>query len=291
MKAIWNNNYTMIEWKLMKLSLVTFWLKAILLILIEFSYLPMPIGVLEFLPVNTNISLAFKSICLIATIIALYFYISEKQMIWATLFLFIISVLVFTIEVSNGIFRRNDLFSFIFFAQFLAYLFKLKNIDSNIKKNRVQFSVQVIAVGYTLSAISKLCTSGLNWVLDGRKMPLQIMKSFFYSYVNEGNIYFIQKGNEMANNLNNNLYLIYFLLGFSLFLELFALVSIFNKKNTLIYGLLLMLMHLGIYITLDIVIKGVYIPMLIFMINPLFLFWMIFKTLKNKFIAVLGNHG
>jgi hypothetical protein len=291
MKAIWNNNYTMIEWKFMKLSLVTFWLKVILIIIIENSFIPMPIGVLSFLPTNTNISLAFKSICLIATIIALYFYISEKQMIWATLFLFIISVLVFTIEVSNGIFRRNDLFSFVFFAQFLAYLFKLKNIDSNIKKNRVQFSVQVIAVGYTLSAISKLYTSGLNWILDGRKMPLQIMKSFFYSYVNEGNIYFIQKGNEMANNLNNNLYLIYFLLGFSLFLELFALVSIFNKKNALIYGLLLMLMHLGIYITLDIVIKGVYIPMLIFLVNPFYLIWISFVSIKSKLVNVFVNHA
>ena len=199
--------------------------------------------------------------------------------------------MVFTIEVSNGIFRRNDLFSFVFFAQFLAYLFKLKNIDSNIKKNRVQFSVQVIAVGYTLSAISKLYTSGLNWILDGRKMPLQIMKSFFYSYVNEGNIYFIQKGNEMANNLNNNLYLIYFLLGFSLFLELFALVSIFNKKNALIYGLLLMLMHLGIYITLDIVIKGVYIPMLIFLVNPFYLIWISFVSIKSKLVNVFVNHA
>lgn len=290
MKAIWNNNYTMIEWKLMKISLVIFWLKAILIIIMENSFIPMPIGVLSFLPSNTNISFYLKSFCIIAIIIILYFYISEKQMIWATLFLFIISVLVFTIEVSNGIFRRNDLFSFVFFAQFLSYVFKVKNIDSNIKKNRVQFSVQVIAVGYTLSAISKLSASGVNWVLDGRKMPLQIMKSFFYSYVNEGNIYFIQKGNELANNLNNNLYLIYFLLGISLFLELFALVSIFNKKNALIYGLLLMLMHFGIYIVLDIVIKGVYIPMIIFLVNPLFLFWMIFKALKNKFITVFGNH-
>ena len=75
MKAIWNNNYTMIEWKFMKLSLVTFWLKVILIIIIENSFIPMPIGVLSFLPTNTNISLAFKSICLIATIIALYFYL------------------------------------------------------------------------------------------------------------------------------------------------------------------------------------------------------------------------
>ncbi len=291
MKAIWNNTYTPLEWKFMKFALVIFWLKSILVIFIEDIFIPMPIGVLSFLPPNFIIGIPFKLICLIIIIIALFNYISEKQMIWTTLFLFLISVLVFTIEESNGIFLRNDLFSFVFFAQFLSYIFKDKNIDLNIEKNRVQFSVQVIAVGYTLSAISKLNTSGINWVIDGRKMPLQIMKSFFYSYVNDGNYYYIQKGNEMIKTFNNNLYLIYFLLGISLLLELFALVSIFNKKNALIYGLLLMLMHVGIYIVLDIAIKGIYIPMLIFMINPLFLFWTIIKSLKNNLIKVYEKHA
>jgi hypothetical protein len=291
MKAIWNNTYTPLEWKFMKIALVIFWLKSILVIFIEDIFIPMPIGVLSFLPPNFIIGTPFKLICLIIIIIALFNYISEKQMIWTTLFLFLISVLVFTIEESNGIFLRNDLFSFVFFAQFLSYIFKDKNIDLNIEKNRVQFSVQVIAVGYTLSAISKLNTSGINWVIDGRKMPLQIMKSFFYSYVNDGNYYYIQKGNEMIKTFNNNLYLIYFLLGISLLLELFALVSIFNKKNALIYGLLLMLMHVGIYIVLDIAIKGIYIPMLIFMINPLFLFWTIIKSLKNNLIKVYEKHA
>jgi hypothetical protein len=283
MKSIWNNTYTTLGWKFKKITLMIFWLKLIVNILFEYSSIPMPIGILSFLTANIFISFYLKSIFLIAAIIVSIFYVNEKQMVWATLFLFIISVLVFTIEESNGIFRRNELFSFVFFAQFFAYVLNIKNIDSNIEKNRVQFSVQVIAVGYTLSAISKLNTSGINWVLDGRKMPLQIMKSFFYSYVNDGNYFFIQKGIEMINNFNNNLYLIYFLLGISLLLELFALISIFNKKNALIYGFLLMFMHIGIHVVLDISIKGIYIPMIIFMINPLFLIWNLIKILKSKF--------
>ena len=288
MKVIWNNTYTTIEWKFMKISFVTFWLNAIITIFIKNNFIPMPIGVLSFLQPNSSVDFYFKLMSLITIMIAIYFYISEKHMIWITLFLFLISVLVFTIEESNGIFRRNDLFSFIFFSQFLSYIFKAKNIDSNIQKNRVQFSVQVIAIGYTLSAISKLSASGLNWVFDGRKMPLQIMKSFFYSFVNDGNNFFIQKGNEMIKTFNNNLYLIYFLLGFSLFLEFFAVISIFNKKISFIYGLLLLVMHIGIYWVLDIAIKGIYIPMLIFMVNPLFLFWIILKEIKNRCIMLIG---
>jgi len=291
MKVIWNNNYTTIEWEFMKISFVIFWLNAIITIFIEDNFIPMPIGVLSFLQPNSSISVSLKLVCLILIMIAIYFYISEKQMIWVTLFLFITSVLVFSIEESNGIFRRNDLFSFIFFSQFFSYVFKAKNIDSNIEKNRVQFSVQVIAVGYTLSAISKLNASGLNWVFDGRKMPLQIMKSFFYSYVNDGNNFFIQKGNEMIKTFNNNLYLVYFLLGFSLFLEFFAVVSIFNKKISFIYGLLLLVMHIGIFWVLDVAIKGIYIPMLIFMVNPLFLFWIILKKIKDACMMVIGNRG
>jgi hypothetical protein len=291
MKVIWNNNYTTIEWEFMKISFVIFWLNAIITIFIEDNFIPMPIGVLSFLQPNSSISVSLKLVCLILIMIAIYFYISEKQMIWVTSFLFITSVLVFSIEESNGIFRRNDLFSFIFFSQFFSYVFKAKNIDSNIEKNRVQFSVQVIAVGYTLSAISKLNASGLNWVFDGRKMPLQIMKSFFYSYVNDGNNFFIQKGNEMIKTFNNNLYLVYFLLGFSLFLEFFAVVSIFNKKISFIYGLLLLVMHIGIFWVLDVAIKGIYIPMLIFMVNPLFLFWIILKKIKDACMMVIGNRG
>ena len=289
MKVIWNNNYTTIEWKFMKISFVTFWLNAVITIFIKNNFIPMPIGVLSFLQPNSSIDISFKLMSLITIMIAIYFYISEKQMIWVTLFLFITSVLVFSIEESNGIFRRNDLFSFIFFSQFFSYVFKAKNIDSNIEKNRVQFSVQVIAVGYTLSAISKLNASGLNWIFDGRKMPLQIMKSFFYSYVNDGNIFFIQKGNDMI--FNSNLYLVYFFLGFSFFLEFFAVISIFNKKISFIYGLLLLVMHIGIYWVLDIAIKGIYIPMLIFMINPLFLFWIILKEIKNRCMMVIGYRG
>jgi hypothetical protein len=149
MKPIWNNTYTSLEWKFLKISLVVFWLNLIYRTLVEYNNLPLPIGVLCFLPANINISLVFKSICLTAAIISVYFYLIEKKMVWVTLFLFIISVLVFTIEESNGIFLRNNLFSFVFFAQFFAYVLNIKNIDSNIEKNRVQFSVQVIAVGYT----------------------------------------------------------------------------------------------------------------------------------------------
>jgi hypothetical protein len=291
MKAIWNNNYTKIEWKFMKVSLVVFWFVSVSKTLIECSSLPMPIGVIGFLPANTNISLAFKAICLIATIIALYFYVIEKKMVLSTFFLFIMSVLVFTIEESNGIFQRNGLFSFVFFAQFLAYFFNLKNINLNIEKNRVQFSVQVIAVGYTLSAFSKLNVSGLNWVLDSRKMPLQIMKSFSNSYVDECNFYYIQKAHEVINNFNNNIYIIYFLLGFSLALEFFALISILSKKHAYVFGLLLLLMHIGIFIYMNITIVGIIYPMLIFMINPFYLCWISFISLKSKFVKVFVNHG
>jgi hypothetical protein len=60
-------------------------------------------------------------------------------------------------------------------------------------------------------------------------------------------------------------------LAFTLIIEFFAFVSIFNKKYSLICGTLLLIMHIGIYLVLDVAIKGTYIPMLIFMINPLFL--------------------
>lgn len=282
MKAIWNNSYTHLEWKFLKITLVVFWLILIFKTLMQYYFIPMPTGVLCFLKPNTTVDNLLKSLCLVIAIIAVYFYINDKLMILATLILFFISVFVFTIEESNGILKRNGLFSFIFFAQFLAYAIHQKYFDSNIEKNRVQFSVQVIAIGYTLSGLSKLYVSGFNWILDAKKMPLQIMKSFSYSYVDEGNYYYVEKGNEIINSFNNNLYIIYFLLGFSLFLELSALISILSKKHALVIGLLLLTMHIGIFIYMNITIVGIIYPMLIVMLNPFYIIYtLVFEFCQN----------
>ena len=79
-----------------------------------------------------------------------------------------------------------------------------------------------------------------------------------------------------------------FILAFTLIIELFAVVSIINKKYAFVYGVLLVFMHIGIYLVLDVAIGGTYIPMLIFMVNPVFLFWITLKKIKNTCMMLIG---
>jgi len=42
---------------------------------------------------------------------------------------------------------------------------------------------------------------------------------------------------------------------------------------------------------LDVAIAGTYIPMLIFMVNPVFIFWIIIKNLTKYLVQTLRNDG
>jgi hypothetical protein len=179
----------------------------------------------------------------------------------------------------------------IFFAQFFAYSIRNIYLDFDIEKYRIQFSVQLISISYTISAISKLNTSGLNWITDGLLMPLQIMKTNYFGFVNDGNIAHITNARQIINLLDKYSFGVMFVLAFTLIIELFAVVSIINKKYAFVYGILLVFMHIGIYLVLDVAIGGTYIPMLIFMVNPMFLFWITLKKIKNTCMMVVGYRG
>ena len=277
------NSYSSTEWKLMKISFSLIWMMSFLLILSRYNYAPTPESILKLFPDGFYLSFYVKIILFFCTILFVYLYVIEKNIWWALLGLSLISLFAFSLEDSNSDFNRNTMITGIFFAQFFAYSIKKKYLDFDIEKYRVQFSIQIIAISYTLSAIAKLKASGLNWVTDGLLMPLQIMKTNYFGYVNDANIEHIINAHQVIELLSKYSVGVMLVLAFTLIIEFFAFVSIFNKKYSLICGTLLLIMHIGIYLVLDVAIKGTYIPMLIFMINPLFLISILIKKLKSKF--------
>lgn len=277
------NSYSSIEWKLMKVSFSLIWFLSSLSILYKYNFAPTPEGVFKLIPEGFYLCSNVKFLLFFFNLLLIYCYVFEKYFWWSLLGLSLISLFGFSLEDSNSDFDRNTMITGIFFAQFFAYSIKKKYLDFDIEKYRVQFSVQIIAISYTLSAIAKLRTSGLNWVTDGLLMPLQIMKTNYFGYVNDANIEHIINAHHVIELLSKYSVGVMFVLAFTLIIEFFAFISIFNKKYSFIYGILLLIMHIGIYLVLDVAIKGTYIPMLIFMINPLFLIWIIIKTFKIKF--------
>lgn len=282
------NSYSKIEWTMMKSSFSLIWLLSFLLVFSRYNYAPTPESIFKLLPGSFYLSYNAKIFLLSTNLLLIYFYITEKHIWWSLLGLSLISLFTFSLEDSNSDFNRNTMITGIFFAQFFAYSIKKIYLDFDTEKYRIQFSVQLISISYTISAISKLNTSGLNWITDGLLMPLQIMKTNYFGFVNDGNIAHITNARLIINLLDKYSFGVMFILAFTLIIELFAVVSIINKKYAFVYGILLVFMHIGIYLVLDVAIGGTYIPMLIFMVNPMFLFWITLKKIKNTCMMLIG---
>ena len=285
------NYYSRIEWTIMKSSFSLIWLLSFLLVFSRYNYAPTPESIFKLIPGSFYFSFNAKIFLLSTNLLLIYFYITEKHIWWSLLGLSLISLFAFSLEDSNSDFNRNTMITGIFFAQFFAYSIKKIYLDFDIEKYRIQFSIQLISISYTISAISKLNTSGLNWITDGLLMPLQIMKTNYFGFVNDGNIAHITNARHIINLLDKYSFGVMFILAFTLIIELFAVVSIINKKSAFVYGVLLIFMHIGIYLILDVAIAGTYIPMLIFMVNPVFIFWIIIKKLTKYPVQALRNDG
>jgi hypothetical protein len=282
LNKIYTNKYTNLEWNFIKINFIALWIILASMVLFSYQTIPMPQGICKIVPSELFLNGYLKYPLILVIIVASVFYVLEIQQMYTCLVLFIISTLLFTMEESNGILNRNSLYTFVFFAQFLAYLLHQYDNQSDIKKNRIQFSVQVIAAGYTLSALSKLYRSGIFWVHDGKRIVLQILKSFYTMYVTDGDTTWISNAESRVRFIENNYLIVSALLACSLILELFALLAIKSKKQALIYGLLLTCMHLGIFIVMDIAIVSILIPMLLFMVNPFYIIWVFVKNSYQK---------
>ncbi len=283
MKAMLNNKYfgtsLYIEWLFIKISFILFWFITFYFSILNSHQIPLPVGICTLVNLNWILYPIIKNIVIFFTLIFCIFYLLEYKMRWICFLLFIISLISFSIEESNGIYNRNTLLTVILFVQFISYL---KDHNNQFNNSALQYSIQVIAGAYTLSAMSKLVESGLFWIVDGKRITLQILKSHFQEYSDFGNNSFLLHGDILVKFIENHTFLLYIVLSVSLLLELFALATLKNKKIKLIYGILLLVMHLGIYIIMDILILPIIAPMIIFMINPLFYAFKLFTAIHHR---------
>lgn len=253
-----------IGWRVMKLSLMLIWFMFVVYILVSYNSITIPAGFCRFFPCFFVERIWFK--LLLGSLMCSFAiaYIVEYQMKYATLGISIISLLVFSIEESNGVYSRTALFSAVFCAQTLAYWFTLNPIQQALA-----FSKQIIAAGYTLAGISKVLHSGF-WPADAPYLLLQFKKGILNNYYNVGSVDAVQHQVFFLNYFSEHQTLLMLLLTGVLLLELFAFVALINAKATFIYGLLLFAMHMGIQMTMDIFLYPISLPMLILFLNPFY---------------------
>jgi hypothetical protein len=228
--------------------------------------IPFPSGICQWFDCSKIVSVNTVNIALVVAALLSALYISEWQMKWVTGAMFLLSLLMFSLQDSNGVFPRNGLYTTIFLAQSIAYWRNAKTL----KTERIQFAIQIIAAGYLLAAISKLRESGLHWIIDAPMASIQMLKSYAYQYMDTGNPVSLTNGMERAEFALRHPYFIRVLFGISLFFELFAWLAVKNKKWAFATGIALLSMHLGINYFMHILIKSIFYPMVIFLLNPLY---------------------
>lgn len=278
-------SYSDQQWKWLKIPFIIFWFGTTVVVLWKASDIVAPTSICKFFDCSVFLSLAVKIMILSIAFTAVISYILEKRMLLSTAVLSIISVLIFTLEDSQGIFNRNDILSGILIAQFLAYLvFRLKKSQELLNKQRIFFSQQIIIAIYFLSGLSKIISSGFFWFTNPQGFAIQVQKSNMNKFIDYHNESYIAKGEVMTTFILSHPNLISSLLFLTLFIELGVVITLFiNKKWMIFYGVLLLCLHIGIWFFMSIVITPIIVVNLIFLVNALYLMYMpINQLVKNK---------
>ncbi len=255
-----------------------FWMKVTLVLPVVFYFLyclnryhaqPFAMGLCRYVDCSQIAFFPLNALVGLVLFILAICYLLEKQMLLSTFGLFLISMLVLSLDESNGNPAENGIITMLFFAQFAAYLIHALVSDSNLSGHRVNFSLQIVAAVYVLSGLSKVIHSGLYWfTYDAPRFTLEIMRVYYSQYASAGAEHFISKGYAFANFLLAHPLLLQTLLLGALLLELGSFLILINRRVAFVYGMLLLLLHAGIYWAMHITFPTIMFPMLAVAVNP-----------------------
>jgi hypothetical protein len=264
--------YSKKEWQLIKLFFILFWLLGIIIVSGKYHSQPFPEGICIYFNCSIIHSSVFRTLLLSASILFSILYVMEWKMHFTTFILSSISILVFSLERSNGIYHREELFSLILIAQFFAYL-RFFLSKSLIKKDVMPqsmamfFSISVISGAYMIAGITKLQTSGIYWVTESPNVAIQVLQSMEHKSIDNGIKQLVPYGHWLADFIILFPNLIRLIFAFALVAELMAFLSLLGKKQSKRYGYLLLLLHFGMFLMLFVKLVVFIGCVLIFMVN------------------------
>lgn len=255
-------------WKLIKLLWIIGFLFEVSVVLFKSFSIKLNLGLCNFLPCQFFLNNNIKIILVIISVVFGVLYFFEYKMKVTTLVLSIISLLVFTVADSTGVFYRNEGFSLIMIGQFIAYyVYNKKKSGYKINELRIKISMLTITMLYFFSFVSKITTSGLLWFTQTKGFANHVLKSKMYEYATTGNTGTLMLGQNYYNFIVDHPIVIGVLLLGALLLEGFAFLSNFNYKIAFFWGIGLIGMHIGIYFLMDIFIISIILSMLLFIFN------------------------
>ena len=282
MSNSWLENSSLIskiEWLCIKIPfiiLVYFNLKSTVLSIIEITGEK---GICHLINCNLFLFDITKYIIVIWLTLSSILFLFGKFKLFAISSLFLVSLIIFSLEESLGILSRSGIISLIFLSLVIAHYL---HADSPEKLTiaRIQYPIQVIVACYTLAALSKITVSGISWVTDAEMMIVQMAK-INQTRILDG-IYHGEVLSPKALFVLEHKVIISLLLFGALCIELFSGLAMINKKTRIVYGFLLVSLHIGIYYFFQILIMSFIIPMVLFLINPFFLIFESFRVIALR---------
>lgn len=259
-----------LEWTCIKLPFVLSCFYILRRALFETSSISFNRGICSLFNCELLVIHAVKMGIIAVFILLALFYILEKKMMVVTGLMFVLCLIVFSAHESFGVQDRTGIITLIWLVQSVAYLWKWKNPNFDLKKNRIHFPIQVIVACYTLAGLSKIYHSGWLWISDNQYMTLQMIKTNQVSILDGISVQNRFLENKIAFVMQNPA-LISLLFFMALFIEVSSSLALLNKKTRIIYGILLLCLHLGIAYFFGIVIDSFFETMLIFLLNPFYL--------------------
>ncbi|MGK0188070.1 MAG: hypothetical protein ACI9R3_003862 [Verrucomicrobiales bacterium] len=260
--------YAGYEWLIMRVLFVfAAWPTLNARMLQQFSSLPYPNGLAQFVDLQWMLSPDKQSLVLAVAVVHLVFYIFNVAPLWTCSVLFVIHSLLGTVVNSQGaIHHTSQIVAFVLLGQVIGYAtlllirgrrdlafgltqFELIRPATRLKaaapSSVIFISQQLIATAYVVSAISKLIRSEGQWVSTLPNIALQLQKTRMMEHYNS-----LAPVPELAGwaitmvSEYPTVAMVFFSVGLAL--ELFAFVALFNRGFMVLGGLGLILMHFSI---------------------------------------------
>ena len=153
----------------------------------------------------------------------------------------------------------------------------------SFRSSQIWTIVQMMAMSYVVSGISKLWRSEGAWLSEIRNLPLQFAKNRLNEFHDTLIMPPQTSADAMAEWISQHPSLAGMFFGGGLFLELFAFVGLWNRRLMLCFGLALITMHIMIS---DLMNLGFFYnkwTLLVFWVNPPFWLWALRERKSRSF--------
>ncbi len=280
--AFWSAKYSDLEWRLMKIVFITGWLLMVSFIYSSLTGVTDPKGICALIDCTLLPSKGIQSAVYLILFIFAVLYVFEKYMVASLLFLAGLSILVLSAGEANGIASRSELLSAVLIAQLLAYLKHSITKDRlSLQQDRIRYSIQIISAAYVLSALSKLKSSGIFWIFNHKQLAINAKVSVL-RFQADFNFEFAERYSNWAYGFFlNHPNVVAAILLITLLIEGVAFVCWFGKKPSIIYGLILFLFHLGIFLMMFVFVPPILLCVFVFVINGPFLMYKVLENLTS----------